>query len=303
MSSAREGWRVVAALFVMLTLGSGFGFYNLSVYMTALAAERDFAIAELSLAISLFFLTGGFCGLVVARMLERFDVRLIMTVGAVISGLALLLAGLARSETQLLAVYVLFGLGNSGVSLVPMTTVVTRWFPGTNRSMALATASTGLSLGGVIITPICVALIESNGIEISLQQFGVFYALLLMPIIWGFIRLPAPSNHEPGTANPLLAGWSEQQARRSRFFVLFTAAYFLLMRSNPCAVEYYGTIDWWLAIEPGANTLVVGGQCRRSGDRPGCDRNGHDRCRCLDWGVAVWSYNWKPADAAAIGDC
>lgn len=223
------GWRVVAALFAILTLGSGFGFYNLSVYMNALAAERGFSIAQLSLAISLFFLMGGVFGVVVARLIERYDVRWVMTAGAVISGLALMLAGLARTEGELLWVYALFGLGNSGVSLVPMSTLVTRWFPGANRSMALATASTGLSLGGVVVTPICVALIERNGVQPSLLQFGWVYALLLLPLIWGFVRLPPDAPLAPGEKPAALPGWSEGEARTSPFFWLSTLAYFLLM--------------------------------------------------------------------------
>jgi len=223
------GWRVVAALFAILTLGSGFGFYNLSVYMSALSQERGFSIAQLSFAISLFFLMGGAFGIVVARLIERFDVRWVMTVGALISGAALMLAGLARSETELLAVYALFGMGNAGVSLVPMSTLVTRWFPGANRSMALATASTGLSLGGVLVTPICVAFIERNGVQPSLLQFGWIYALLLLPLIWGFVRLPTEAPTTAGQPAAALPGWSEAQARASRFFWLSTLAYFLLM--------------------------------------------------------------------------
>ncbi len=227
--STSAGWRVVAALFAILTLGSGFGFYNLSVYMNALADERGFSIAQLSLAISLFFLMGGIFGVVVARLIERYDVRWVMTAGALISGLALILAGLARSEVELLWVYALFGLGNSGVSLVPMSTLVTRWFPGANRSMALATASTGLSVGGVIVTPICVLLIERNGVQPALLQFGWVYALLLLPLIWGFVRLPPDAPLAPGETRAVLPGWSEAEARTTGFFWLSTLAYFLLM--------------------------------------------------------------------------
>ena len=180
--------------------------------MNALSDERGFSIAQLSFAISLFFLMGGVFGIVVARLIERHDVRWVMTIGALISGAALMLAGLARSENELLVVYALFGVGNAGVSLVPMSTLVTRWFPGANRSMALATASTGLSLGGVIVTPICVALIERNGVQPSLVQFGWLYALLLLPLIWGFVRFPTAAATPAGQAPPALHGWSEAEA-------------------------------------------------------------------------------------------
>jgi len=225
----RTGWRVVAALFAILTLGSGFGFYSLSVYMNAFVSERDFSVGQLSFATSLFFLMSGTIGVVVARLIERFDIRWVMTIGAIMSGLALTLAGLAQSETQLLLVYALFGAGYSGTSLVPMSTLVTRWFPGATRSMALASASTGLSLGGVVVTPLIVVLIHNYGVQPSLFNMGWVYPLLMLPIIWGFIKLPAAPAVTAGNKPVVLSGWSEAEARASRFFRLSTLAYFSLM--------------------------------------------------------------------------
>ena len=67
------GWWIVAGLFLVLTISSGFGFYNLSVYMNVLAKTRGFAVSEISGAVSVFFVVGGVAGIGVARLLERFD--------------------------------------------------------------------------------------------------------------------------------------------------------------------------------------------------------------------------------------
>ena len=56
---ARSPWWLVAGVFVVLSISSGFGFYNLSVYMNALAGERAFAVADLSGAVALLFLVSG----------------------------------------------------------------------------------------------------------------------------------------------------------------------------------------------------------------------------------------------------
>ena len=53
--------------------------------------------------------------------------------------------------------------------------------------------------------------------------------LLLLPLIWGFIRLPPDEPVAPGESAVPLPGWSEAEARASRFFWLSTLAYFLLM--------------------------------------------------------------------------
>ena len=50
--SPKSPWWLVAGVFAVLSISSGFGFYNLSVYMNALATERGLAVADLSGAIA-----------------------------------------------------------------------------------------------------------------------------------------------------------------------------------------------------------------------------------------------------------
>ena len=62
--SPRSPWWLVAGVFTVLSISSGFGFHSLSVYMNALATERGLAVADLSAAIAVLFLAGGFGGMV-----------------------------------------------------------------------------------------------------------------------------------------------------------------------------------------------------------------------------------------------
>ncbi|MCY3795927.1 MAG: hypothetical protein OXG51_16340, partial [Gammaproteobacteria bacterium] len=65
MPALYHGWWVVAGLFLILTVSSGFGFYNHSVYLNALSADDAFSVADVSVAISFYFLAGGVAGLAV----------------------------------------------------------------------------------------------------------------------------------------------------------------------------------------------------------------------------------------------
>ena len=70
---------------------------------------------------------------------------------------------MATQVWQVYVLFALFGMGNAGISLVVATTLITQWFPGPERSIALAVASTGLSLGGVVITPVSAWLLNTIG--------------------------------------------------------------------------------------------------------------------------------------------
>src|SRR5262245_39953362 len=89
-SSGRfPGWGVVAASFVTLMTTSGLAFYGLAVYLNSLSKERGWSVTSISAAVAVFFLVGGMSGLLVARLLARYDVRLIMVGGALLGAGAL----------------------------------------------------------------------------------------------------------------------------------------------------------------------------------------------------------------------
>ena len=59
--------------------------------------------------------------------------------------------------------YATFAVGFAASGLVPATTVVTRWFH-VKRAVALSVASTGLSVGGIVITPFAKRFIDEYGL-------------------------------------------------------------------------------------------------------------------------------------------
>ncbi|NQV97408.1 MAG: MFS transporter [Acidimicrobiaceae bacterium] len=146
------GWWVLSACFTLLSFSSGLGFYGLAVYLQAFSRERQWSVSSISLATTLFFLVGGLAGLWIAKFIATHDVRIMVLGGATLGTVALLLMRFVEHRWQLFAVYILYALGWSASGMGPVTTVVTRWFH-VQRASALAIASTGLSMGGIIVTP------------------------------------------------------------------------------------------------------------------------------------------------------
>ncbi|MBM87361.1 MAG: MFS transporter [Gammaproteobacteria bacterium] len=249
------GWKVVAAILVLLTFTSGLSFYNHAIYLNALAAKPAFDVSTASLAVSIFFLAGGVMGLWVAKWVEHHDPRFCITAGAVISFLSLVALAYVSNVWQLFLVYAFFGTGFSASSLIPATTLVTKWFQ-RRRAMALSIASTGLSLGGVIMTPISVLMVESLGFEIASPLIGVMYLVGVIPVAWIFLRTSPESmglhidgvEPEPVNDNDALVpsrkdedGVTFREARRGKFFWGVSFAYIFLMAAQVGGIAHqYG---------------------------------------------------------------
>ena len=224
-----DRWRLVASVFVMLMVSSGFSFHNLSVYTAALAEERAFSVADISGAIALLFVATGIAGLGIARHIATNEARWTILAGAAIGGGALSLIGFATEIWQVWLLYALFGIGNAGVSLIPATTLVTRWFPGSDRSVALSVASTGLSAGGVALTPASAFALHQLGVEGAMPWFGAVFFLAIAPIALTVRDWPAGRRIAARTAADTDAA---RAALRSRFFIGAAIAYVLALGSQ-----------------------------------------------------------------------
>lgn len=248
------GWVIVASLFVMLTFTSGLGFYNHSVMLNALVLERGFPIGVASSAVSIFFLSSGVAGLWFASLLEKYDVRISIVIGGLLAGIGLMLIGKVSEIWQLYVVYALFGIGFCGSGLLPAITLITRWFQ-RSRAFALSIASTGLSIGGVIITPFSAVIIAHNGIEEACLWFGLAFLLGVIPLSLITLRsnpgdlgleidgAKKDTSEQAVKTPPIIDGVSFAKALRDRYFWGVSFAYLFIMLAQAGAISHqYGVI-------------------------------------------------------------
>ena len=157
------------------------------------------------------------------------------------SAVATLGAGYVSELWQLYAFYILFGIGYAGAALIPGTTLVARWFA-RRRSVALSIASTGLSLGGILLTPVAAKLIDGLGLQDATPWLAAGFVIGIVPVAWLLVR-PSPQaiglgpDGDPilrdASGSPLPAdGINFDAAIRSRFFVLSTVAYIFAMMAQ-----------------------------------------------------------------------
>lgn len=235
------GWYVVAAILVVFTVGSGLGFYNLSVFLEAFVSHGGFTVAGASTATACFFVASGFTGLIVGSLIERYDVRWVMTAGAMICSGTMFAASHVHVLWQLYAFYALFGMGYASCALLPCTTLIARWFA-RRRSQALSIGSTGLSLGGILLTPLSAKLIATLGLAGAAPWLSMIMFLGIVPITWLVIR-PSPLAYGIGPdGDPILRddkgvplkadGIDFDDAVRSRFFVFMTLTFFFAMMAQ-----------------------------------------------------------------------
>ncbi|MEZ5255775.1 MAG: MFS transporter [Ilumatobacteraceae bacterium] len=162
-----------------------------------------------------------------------------------LGSIAFALLGGVHQIWQVYAVYTLLGLGFSFAGLLPATTVVTRWFHA-KRSTALSIASTGLSAGGVLITPAVKWALDRNGLSATTPWLAVLWFVGIVPLTLAWMKpdptvlgwMPDGIRLDRTVSAPALTGTPYDRAVRSRFFIAITIGYVFVLGSQVGGIQH-----------------------------------------------------------------
>lgn len=181
------GWWIVGACLWILAIGIGGASYTFGVFFNPLVTDFGWSRAELSLANSMSVIMPGLMAPLAGQWTNRFGARRVVAVGGLLSGAALALLSVTQSLPQFYAFYFIFSLGLSGMALVPLNTVISKWFQ-RRRGLALGVIATGLGLGGVLLVPVTGFLIAALGWRGAYTVLGLTLLGTVLPLSLLVIR-------------------------------------------------------------------------------------------------------------------
>ncbi len=244
MARVFYGWYVVGAVFLVQTTAAGLAFYNLSVLLDAFTTQKGFPVGQASLATGSFFVASGTAGMIAGRLIDRIDPRYVMAASGCLCALALASVGALSEPWQLYVFYVVLGLAYGGCGLVPAATLVTRWFH-KHRALAISIASTGLSLGGVLLTPLSARAIAQLGLAGAAPWLSLGFFVGAVPAALLLVRASPqavgqlPDGEARSRVAPVAAsGATFAEARRTRFFIGVTASYVFALGAQVGAIAH-----------------------------------------------------------------
>lgn len=233
------GWRVVGAAFVAAAFSWGISFYGPPVFLEVLHRTRGWPIAAVSAAITLHFLSGAALVANFATLQRRFGLRATTRAGVVLTGLGLLGWSQAPSLLALFAAAIVSGSGWALTGGAALNAMISPWFV-RRRPAALGMAYNGASTGGILFSPLWVALIGAFGFPVAAGSVAACLVVVLWVLAGRYFgRDPAAMGLVPdgdaGTTAPIGARPRSSAAplaqpwRDGRFVTLALASTFALI--------------------------------------------------------------------------
>ena len=141
----------------------------------------------------------------------------------------------AHSLGAIYLAYAALGVGYAMTALVPATTLVARWFV-RRRALAIALTQSGLSLGGILLTPMLARALEIDGMDGLRAPWALAVILLNVPLALLLLR-PNPQAmglNPDGDADDPQGKMRRSKAWRRRKPYAASFSYFLQRRlSSP----------------------------------------------------------------------
>jgi OFA family oxalate/formate antiporter-like MFS transporter len=171
----RSRWiQLLLGVVCMVTISSPQ--YVWALFTQPLTAALGASLTELQVTFSILIVIQTFLSPWQGVLVDRFGPRVLLSAGAVITGMSWVLAAQASSLTTLYLSYGLLGGIGTGIIYVGVIGHMVQWFPD-KRGLATGLAAAGYGVGALLTTfPISQALRESS-YQDALLRFGVIFGV------------------------------------------------------------------------------------------------------------------------------
>ena len=216
------------ALFVSMGARNGFG-----VFIETMEADRIWENrSEISFVIAVGTMVNAITQPFLGRLYDRYGARSVISFSLLVLGLSTLTLSLSgslpdfgidfgfyRISSSLLYMILIYGVvmstASSGVSLVTVHSVLSKWFY-RKRGIMLSLATAGTSLGGFLLVPFTSSLIYAANWRYAWVVLGLFVLLLALPLVLVVMRNTPEEVGETPDGDRVPTGGASPSSRNGR---------------------------------------------------------------------------------------
>jgi MFS family permease len=212
--SRYHGWQVVFCAFTIALYGWGFGFYGLSLYLVALNKIWGWSPAQISSAITFYYIAGAFLVMQVGDLIQRRGARRVVLAGSALMALGVIGLTQAHELWQLYGAIAVMIPGWAAMGGGAINTIVAQWF-NRRRGWAVSLALNGATCAGLIFAPAFAWAIDALGFTHACLAAIAAMALTLWPLCALVLRPRRPDEHDAGDETVATAEAGRPKSRRA----------------------------------------------------------------------------------------
>ena len=145
--------------------------YVWALFTKPLLGELGVELATLQVTFSILIVLQTFFSPFQGYLVDRFGPRLLLSIGAILTGLSWILSAQVHSVVGIYLTYGLFGGLGTGIVYVGIVGLMVRWFP-SSRGFAVGMVAAGYGFGAILTTFPISSTLATSGYQHTLTVFG-----------------------------------------------------------------------------------------------------------------------------------
>ena len=188
------GWVILFVSYMMMFFTAGLS-QAFGVFLKPMTTDFGWDRSSFSLALSIFAIVSAIVPPIAGRLADRYGPRIVLTTGAALNALGMVLMAFTPNLWYAYVVYgLIIGLGFGIAGQSANAALLSRWFV-KRRGMALSISSTGLGMGQLILVPLATLLIVHFSWRTAFVVTGLMSATLVPLCIVLLRRADPPEDH------------------------------------------------------------------------------------------------------------
>lgn len=240
-----QRWLVLILCFFLMAIGYS-GILSIgSIFVVPVTSDLGYSRSSFMLFSSIMMLSSVVFAGLYGKTMERGNIKHILIMNMVAVFLAYFGFSKATALWHFYFCAVLLGSGFSGLSTLPVSILINRWFEEKVRGRIMSIAFTGSGLGGMLLIPFIGSIIESHGWRQGYFILGLCFLCFLIPLTL-VIKLEANnsrfssqySNDKSRTQHTATKeGLTFPEARKTRYFWFVITALFIIILGSGALIS------------------------------------------------------------------
>ncbi len=240
------GWVIVFVGFLSMWFITCIFSSAAGMMVTPVTEEMGISRSRFTMASTACSIAGMFMSTSIGRVFRKYSVKKTMLAGSALYAACYAAYGIAPNIYVFYVIGFISGFAMIMSSMVAVSTLLARWFD-EKRGLAVALASTGSGVGGVVMNPLIGNLVTSIGWRKTYFVLGAMIAVVMIPAILFLIReTPQEMGLEPygkkavkeGEAPVEEAGYTAAEARLTPMYWLWIPVVLIVSAVCNCIMQH-----------------------------------------------------------------
>lgn len=236
------GWNIAAGSFFIMAMPFAVIFLSHSIFLKPVTEALGFSATQFSLVFTIVAIATALTSPVIGKIIKTYDIRYVMAISGAVVSLSFGAFGIVKELWKFYVLATIVGVSATGITQIPISNIITNWFPSKKKGLATGIAFAGGNVGSFLTIIIISYLIPILGYEKCYFLLGgIMFILTVLISLFVIKGKPEDIGQSPygvienkqrvkgeNTQSIELQGYTLNEVKKTKIFWIFIVAIILL---------------------------------------------------------------------------